>query len=147
MKSLKDIVCGFALILLVAGCADILNGPGSPEARTGKVTLTIGSGPARTVAPGLGQFEKISLSFAGTGGTADLADVDVTGGSVEVELPVGSWDVTARAYSKAADESPAAVSEAHAFSWDGETVSGDTRFVLVPTGTGPGTLIYTTAVP
>jgi hypothetical protein len=147
-KRFYTALCGLALVLLMAGCADILKGPDAPEAaKPGKATLTVGSGPARTITPSLSQFGKITLSFAGQKGAADLADVDASSGSATVEFPVGSWAVTAKAYLKAGDADPAAASEAHGFSWDGEDLTGEDRFILVPTGTGPGTLTYTVTVP
>jgi hypothetical protein len=152
MKNLKKTVytalCGLALVLLMAGCADILNGPARPEAKPGKATLTVGSGPARTITPDIKQFGKIVLSFTGLNGAADLAEVPVTNGSAEVEFPVGSWEVTAQAYLNDGDRYPAAASEAHVFSYNGTTeVTGDKRFILAATGAGPGTLEYSITVP
>jgi uncharacterized repeat protein (TIGR02543 family) len=150
MQKLKKTLCkalwGAALILFAAGCVDVLQTPDTPEAKTGKVTLTIDSGSARTVAPGMDQFKKISLSFVGLDGTADLDDVDAVNGSAEVDLPLGSWTVTARAYHNAGDTTPAAQAE-NTLEYDGDAVKGETRFVLQATGTGPGILKYTVTVP
>jgi hypothetical protein len=146
-KTIRAALGGLALILLAAGCADILNSPGAPEAKPGRITLTIGSGPARTVTPGMDQFEKITLSFAGRDGSADLAEADASAGSATVDLPVGAWDVTAKAYLQSADTTPAAASAAHVISWNGTTVTGDPAFILEPTGSGDGTLRYTVTVP
>jgi hypothetical protein len=139
-------LCGFALVLLMAGCANVLNAPAAPEAKTGKATFFVNSGPARTVVPSLSQFASIVLSFEARNGAPEVADLDATSGQATVQLPPGAWDVTAKAFLEGAAE-PAAVSEAHAFSYDGETVSGNPRFILVPAGTGPGTLKYTITVP
>jgi hypothetical protein len=151
MKNLKKMMSaalgGLTLALLLAGCADILNSPAAPEAKPGKVTLTIGSGPARTVTPDVDQFKRIILTFEGRNGSPDLEDADVKNGSATVDLPVGEWDVTAKAYLSAIDTTPAAASDAHVISWNGAVVSGDTAFILRPTGTGNGTLQYTVTVP
>jgi hypothetical protein len=148
MKSLKKILFGLALALLAAGCADILRAPGTPEAKPGKVVLSVTSGPARTVAPGISQFKKIIFTIKGEGNTADLEDVPVSGGGTVIEFPEsGSWKITAKAYLGAEDTEPAAASVPHDFSWNGTTVTGATRFVLVPTGDGPGKLKYTITVP
>jgi hypothetical protein len=154
MKSLGKIIvkafCGLALVLLMAGCADILQSPAAAEAKpgTGKITLSVSGGPARTAVPLIGQFGKIILTIEGQNGAADLPDADAKSGSVSVVFPVtGTWKITAKAYLDAADENPAAASEPHDFSWNGTAVSGNTAFILVPAGNGPGTLKYTVTVP
>jgi hypothetical protein len=147
-KTMYTALCGLALVLLAAGCANIVNGPDAPKAAPGKATLTVGSGPARTITPDIGQFGKIVLSFAGLNGAADLADVPVENGSAEVVFPVGSWEAAAKAYLNAEDRYPAAVSEARVFAYDGTAeVTGDKRFILATTGAGPGTLRYSITAP
>jgi hypothetical protein len=154
MKNLKKTVCkalcGAALVLLMAGCADILNGPSAPEAKPGRITLTVGAGPARTAAPALDQFKKIILAIESQDGETALADVDVnvSSGSAEVELPLGVWNITAKAYLDTEGKNLAAVSLPHEFSYNGSgNPTGDTRFVLAAIGDGPGTLQYTIKVP
>jgi hypothetical protein len=151
MKNLKNtiykVLSGIALTLVVAGCANILNSPAAPKAKPGKITLTIGAGPARTARPALDQFKKILLAIESEDGAVNLADVDASGGSAEVELPLGVWNITAKAYLDSAGENLAAASEPHKFTWDGEDITGDTRFMLVALGDGPGTLQYTVTVP
>jgi hypothetical protein len=151
MKGLKAIVCkaawGLALALLAAGCADVLRGPGAGETNTGTATLRVSLGAARTVAPGIGQFEKILLSIEGVGDTEDLSDAEVVNGSATLEFPIGSWQITAKAYIDDGDPDPAAVSEPHDFSWDGANVSGDPVFILQAGGNRNGTLRYTITVP
>jgi hypothetical protein len=150
MKNLKNIfcVCAPVLALLAAGCAALLEGPELSGAKAGTVTLTIDGESGRTAFPGIGQFEKILLSIAGQEGAEDLPDADAAGGTATVEFPEpGSWTITAKAWINAGDENPAALSEGRRFVWDGETVTGDTRFVLEPAGTGPGTLLYTVSLP
>lgn len=151
MKNLKKTMCaalcGLALGLLMAGCADILRTPEAPEAKPGRITLTIGGGPERTAVPGIDQFGKISLVIEGQDGSADLGDVVAVGGSAAVVFPeYGSWKITAKAYLNDSDTNPAAISEAHDFSWDGISVDGDTRFILAPAGNGNGTLKYTITI-
>jgi hypothetical protein len=152
MKNLKKTVykalCGLALVLLIAGCADILNSPAAPEAKPGRITLTVGAGPARTAAPALDQFKKILLAIESQDGAVNLADVDASSGSAEVELPLGVWNITAKAYLDVEGKNLAAASAPHEFSWDGVDLSyEDARFLLLPTGDGPGTLLYTITVP
>jgi hypothetical protein len=155
MKGLKNILSkalysgsalgGLFLVLLLAGCADLLQSPAAPDAKAGTVTLTIGGG-ARTVMPSESQFEKITLSFAGIGGTADLPDRDITAGSVIVELPwTGSWTVTAKAYTD--EDEPPAATAANTIIWDGENEPGEIRFILIPAGDGLGTLKYSVTIP
>ncbi|MDR3122983.1 MAG: hypothetical protein LBU16_04295 [Treponema sp.] len=154
MQNLKKILCkalcGAALALLAAGCADILRSPDTPKTGPGKITLTIGCGPPRTVAPGISQFTGIRLTIEGVGDMEDLPDVVVNAatGSATVEFPTaGSWEITAKAYVGGDTPVLAAVSDPHGFSWDGATLSGDSFFILKPAGDGPGILKYTVAVP
>jgi hypothetical protein len=154
MKNLGNLfgkaLCGLALALLMAGCADILNSPTAPEAKPGKAVLTVSSGPARTVSPDIGQFAKITLTITGKGDSMDLADVNInpSDGSATVSFPIaGSWDITANAYISV-DAAPAARSNPHEFSWGGGVtdITGDRVFILKPTGTGNGTLRFTITV-
>jgi hypothetical protein len=153
-KTLYKVLCGLALALTAAGCADILRAPLSPEAAPGTVTFIVSGGPARTAAPLVSQFGKITLTITGQNGSADIGDIDATPGSAAVTFPAGSWKITAKAYLDAAGADLAAESAEHDFSWDGtnisfdgSTLTGNPTFILSPTGTGPGTLKYTVTVP
>jgi hypothetical protein len=139
---------GLALVLLMAGCADMLQPPGTPEAKAGTVTLTIGGG-ARTALPSTDQFTNITLSFAGS---PALPDADMSAdGSTTVSLPPGSWTVTTKAYADA--ESPVAYAintlgwNGTSVSWDGETITGNPRIALTTVGIGLGTLEYSVTIP
>jgi hypothetical protein len=151
MKNLKKILGGLALVLLVAGCADVLQGPAAPEAKPGKVTLSVSAGPARTVAPAMSQFKKIVLSIEDSDEAVREVPVDSSGSAtVEFQEP-GSWKITAKAYIDAEDPEPAAESDPHDFSWDdyGAEVNGETSFVLKPTAEAdaPGHLQYRITIP
>jgi hypothetical protein len=143
MKNIGQAAFGLALVLFMTGCAAILQNPGAEK--TGMVTFTI-SGGERTALPSIDQFEKITLSFAAKNGSPAVADQDATGGSVAVELPLGSWDVTAKAYIGETDTSPAATAQ-NTIGYDGTDITGETRFILVAVGTGEGTLQYSVVVP
>jgi hypothetical protein len=138
-----------ALVLFAGGCANVLDTPKPAAGKAGTVTLSVDRGfignNARTAVPAISQFNKITLSFAGTEGTADLGDADATAGSATVTLPVGSWNVRARAYINTDDTAPAAESDPRTVSWDGDTLSAgaEAPFILKPSGTGAGTLKYT----
>jgi hypothetical protein len=126
----------------MTGCAAILQSP--EEGKTGTVTFTVGVEQGRTAAPSLDQFAKIVLSFEGS---PAVADVPVTKGKAAAILPAGSWKVRAKAYKGAEDTDPAAQSAENAIEYNGASVSGNTVFVLVPAGEGPGTLRYLAALP
>lgn len=137
-----------ALALTLAGCSSPMSPPGASGA-AGTVTFTIGGGE-RAVLPSLGQFEKITLGFAGRNGAENLADADITAGSATVSITAaGSWDVTARAYLDGAEDA-VAISNTQTISWSGPgtNVSGETWFVLGPAAeaTEPGTLRYAVAL-
>jgi hypothetical protein len=141
-----------ALALILTGCFSPLNPPAA-SGPAGRVTFTIGGG-ARTVLPSVDQFEKITLSFAGKDGSEDLADENFKGDSVTVDIRTpGSWEVSVRAYSKADDPEPAAVSsEAKTVSWAGPPttaeITGGGRFLLVPAANDkPGKLRHTVTLP
>jgi hypothetical protein len=87
------------------------------------------------VFPSLSQFSKVALTFVGT---PAVEEAIVTGGSVTLSLPIGSWNVTADAY---IGDVLAAQSAARTIAWTGSgDITGETRFVLVPKGSGNGTL-------
>jgi hypothetical protein len=91
------------------------------------------------VFPSIDQFSRVVLTFAGS---PTVDDVEVTGGAVTINLPVGGpWAVTADAYRD--DILAAHSTAAHTLEWTGTgqvAVTGGTRFVLEPAGTGDGTL-------
>jgi hypothetical protein len=91
------------------------------------------------VFPSIDQFSRVVLTFAGS---PTVDDVEVTNGAVTINLPVGGpWTVTADAYRD--DILAAHSTAAHTLEWTGTgqvAVSGGTRFVLEPIGTGDGTL-------
>ncbi|MDR1248268.1 MAG: hypothetical protein LBK63_03100 [Treponema sp.] len=124
------------VIALLAGCSNVLNPPEAPAGKAGIVTFTVDHGSeARTVFPSLSQFSKVALTFVGT---PAVEEAIVSGGSVTLNLPVGSWNVTADAYT---GDALAAQSTAHSIAWSGTgDITGGTRFVLAPTGSGNGTL-------
>jgi hypothetical protein len=155
MNHSKKLVIGAAMLLafvVITGCYNPASPPeGSSE--FGRVTLTIGGAP-RTALPSITQFAKITLSFTGKDGAANLSDVDISSGTAEIELFVpGSWEVSARAHIDGDSEEPDAVSEPKTISWAGPgtaaTVDGETWFTLNPTAeaTEPGILKHTVTVP
>ena len=142
MKNIRQAALSLTVVLFMTGCAAILQSPGA--GRTGTVTFTVGVEPGRTLAPSLSQFAKIVLSFEGS---PAVADAPVANGKAAVDLPVGSWKVRAKAYRDAQDTAPAAQSVENVIEFDGESVSGDTAFILAPAEDGPGTLEYLVALP
>jgi hypothetical protein len=145
MKAIK-LVYALGVSALLAGCSNALDAPEFPVGTRGTVTLTVGQGVgARTVFPSLSQFSGVILKFAGTPAVADVEVPD--SGSVTVTLTgAGAWTVAAEAY--IGETTVAARSAPHSLAWTGTgDVTGDTRFVLVPTASGNGTLKYTVAPP
>jgi hypothetical protein len=130
--------------LFVAGCVDILKAP--PDAQeAGGVVITIAT-PARTISPQLDQFSKIEITFQRKDRAGILAPLAVTGGTALVYLPPGTWELTASAYSSG--DTPSIVAQAvKTLTRTGSDVTGETNFVLAPTGTGTGTLKYAVTVP
>ncbi|MDR2185508.1 MAG: hypothetical protein LBO80_07575 [Treponema sp.] len=99
---------------------------------------------ARTVAPGAGDFTKYTLTFSGP----ELHDpVDVSGGSAQVELALGSWTITATGYTGTAGNYAAAAEGSAQVTISG----GDTSPVVIllgpKTGGVQGTLSYSVTVP
>jgi hypothetical protein len=142
MKKIK-LVFTLGVIALLAGCSNILNAPEGSAPKTGTVTLTVNQGSgARTVFPSIDQFSRVALSFVTVSGANDVEDVEVINGIATINLPVGSWNVTAEAY--IGDSfAPAAHSTAtHTLLWSGTgdvvVVAGGTSFVLEPPGSGSG---------
>jgi hypothetical protein len=138
------IISALVAFLLMAGCVDILNGPPvSPE--SGKVAITIAN-PARTVSPRLDQFSRIEITFQRKDGSGVLAPLDATGGAAVIYLPPGTWELTASAYNTG--DPPEIVAQAkNTLTRAGSVITGETNFVLAPTGTGAGTLEYAVALP
>jgi hypothetical protein len=139
MRKIK-LVFTLGVIALLAGCSNILNAPEGSAPKTGTVTLTVDQGSgARTVFPSIDQFSRVALSFSGSPYMDDV-EVPLPGGSVTLNLLQGSWNVTANAY--IGDSFAPAASVTQPLSWSGTgNVSGNTRFVLVPTDmSGYGTL-------
>ncbi|MDR3123132.1 MAG: bacterial Ig-like domain-containing protein [Treponema sp.] len=135
-------------LILLAGCADIINRPPqAPEASGGgQVRITVGSGTGRTLFPRMEQFSKIELTFEQQDGTGSMPPVEVQGGSALVALNTGTWNVTASAYNRA--EPPVAAARAvNTLAWTGNEITGNTHFALEPAGTGPGILRYTILPP
>jgi hypothetical protein len=129
-------------ILVLAGCADVLQGPSESQGNTGegRVTITIDAG-ARTLLPSSAQFSRFEVTGTKQGGTQELEPVEATGGSAELVLPVGAWDVQVWAYNQA--EPVAIVAQAaNTLTNTGGEITGNTHFVLEPTGIGPGVLAY-----
>jgi hypothetical protein len=137
------LIFALGVIALLAGCSNVLNPPEAPAGKAGTVAFTVDQGAeARTVFPSLSQFSKVALTFVGS---PAVEEAIVSGGSVTLNLPQGSWNVTAKAY---IGDVLAAQSTAHSIAWTGSgDVSGETRFVLVPTGSGNGTLRGVVAPP
>jgi hypothetical protein len=146
MKNLKktsgSIALGLALILLMAGCVDIIKAP--PEVfdpTDGQLVITIGSGLERTVFPRIDQFSKITLSFEKKDGAGSKEDEEVSLGDTLINLTPGTWELTAAAYNNA--EPPAVVARAvNTLTRAGDLITGDTYFALAPAGTGLGVLSY-----
>jgi hypothetical protein len=140
----KRIIAALAACFLAAGCADILKAPpDSPEA--GRVAITIAN-PARTVSPQLDQFSKIEITFQRTDGSGTLSSLAVTGGAAVIYLPPGTWELTASAYNSG--DPPVVVAQArNTLTRTGSVITGETNFVLAPTGTGAGTLEYAVNLP
>jgi hypothetical protein len=143
MRKIK-LVFTLGVITLLAGCSNILNAPDGSAPKTGTVSLTVNQGSgARTVFPSIAQFSRVALSFVRISGANDVDDVEVVNGIATINLPVGSWNVTAEAYI-GDSVAPAAHSTAtHTLLWSGTgdvNVTGGTSFVLEPTGSGNGIL-------
>jgi hypothetical protein len=154
MKNLKKIpgkaLRGLALILLVAGCVDIIKAPPAApnpaEPEEGQIVVTIGSGPERTLFPRIDQFSKIMLSFERKDGAGSKEDEEVSLGETLINLSPGAWEITAAAYNEA--DPPAVVARAvNTLTRAGDQITGDTYFALAPAGTGPGILRYRVARP
>ena len=134
-------------ILVLAGCSDVLQGPSASQDSTGegRVTITIDGG-ARTVLPPAEAFSRFEVTIAEQGGTKELEPVEAAGGSAELILPEGAWDVQVWAYNQA--EPVALVAQAtNTLTNTAGEVTGNTRFVLEPTGTGKGVLAYRISAP
>jgi hypothetical protein len=135
---------------LLAGCAQLINSPPElvdpAELGDGRLVIYIGSYLERTVLPRPDQFSKILLTFKRQGGSETLPPVEAGIGETVIALNQGTWEVTADAYNQA--ETPEVVASAmNVLTRNGESVTGNTRFVLAPTGSGPGTLRYAIAPP
>jgi hypothetical protein len=142
-----SIAFGLTLILLMAGCVDIIKAP--PEAfdpTDGQLVITIGSGLERTVFPQLDQFSKITLSFEKKDGAGSKEDEEVSLGETLINLTPGTWELTAAAYNNA--DPPAVVAQAvNTLTRAGDLITGDTYFALAPAGAGPGILSYSITPP
>jgi hypothetical protein len=143
-----------AVVLSVAGFTGC-RGPLEPlrEAPApqgnGRVVISIGGdtggAQARTVAPDTGAFTKYTLTFSGP---AARDPVDVTGDGVAVELPSGSWTISAVGYTGTAGS----YTEAAEGSVTVNVKDGDTSQVIVvlgpkPTAAGKGNFAYSITVP
>ena len=130
-----------AVILALSGCTDVFQEPQAQSSTgEGRVTITIDGG-ARTVLPPAEAFSRFEVTIAQQGGTTELEPVEATGGSAELILPEGAWDVQVWAYNQA--EPVALVAQAaNTLTNTGGEITGNTRFVLEPTGTKPGVLAY-----
>ena len=137
-----------ASLILLAGCAAILQGPPqAPDASEGaEVRVTFGTGMERTAAPQLSQFSKIELTFVRKDGAGTLSPALVQGGSAVISLSPGTWEVTAGAYNNA-DPPVVAARAVNTLTRTGDTITGNTHFALEPAGAGPGILRYTIAPP
>ncbi|MDR0629032.1 MAG: hypothetical protein LBG24_05240, partial [Treponema sp.] len=134
-------------ILALSGCADVIQGPSVSQGSTGegRVTITIDGG-ARTVLPPAEVFSRFEVTIAQQGGTTELEPVEAAGGSAELILPEGAWDVQVWAYNQA--EPVALVAQAaNTLTNTAGEITGNTRFVLEPTGTGKGVLAYRISAP
>jgi hypothetical protein len=149
-RTLAKALSGLALILLVAGCMDILKAPSGDldpvDLGDGQVLITIGSGPERTVFPQMDQFSKIVLSFEGKDETGTMPPVEAQGGSAVISLIPGTWEVTASAYNTSDPPVVAALAK-NTLTNTGGAITGDTYFALAPAGIGPGILRYAVAFP
>jgi hypothetical protein len=93
------------------------------------------------VLPSGAQFSRFQVTGTKQGGTQELEPVEATGGTAELILPEGAWDVQVWAYNQA--DPVAIVAQAkNTLTNTGGEVTGNTRFVLEPTGTKPGGLAY-----
>jgi hypothetical protein len=149
-RSLKGLPLGFFVLCcaLLADCADLLREPiAAPDsAEGGFVVITIGSGMERTVFPKTDQFSKIVLSFVRKDTAGTMPDVEAGLGETLISLNPGTWEITAEAYNAA--DPPAVVARAkNTLTRNADIVSGDTYFVLAPTGIGQGILRYTVIPP
>ncbi|MDR0597850.1 MAG: hypothetical protein LBG14_05025 [Treponema sp.] len=118
-----------ASLILLAGCPDILRGPPlAPGAPGGaQVSVTFGAGAERTVAPQMGQFSKIDLTFMRKDGAGTLSPVEAQGGAAVISLSPGTWEVTASAYNKA--KPPLVAARAvNTLTRSGDQITGDTHF-------------------
>jgi hypothetical protein len=133
-----------AVFLLAAGCSALFAPP--PDLREGgRVDISIGAA-ARTVAPEIDQFSKIEISFERRDRPGTLAPVTASGWTASVYLPSGTWELTASAYNRG--DPPEIVAQAgNTLISAGGSVSGETHFVLAPTGAGTGTLRYAVVLP
>jgi hypothetical protein len=135
-----------ASLILLAGCAAVLQGPPPESPEHGQVRVTFGTGAERTAAPRLDQFSKIDLTFVRTDGAGTLSPVEVQGGAAVINLTPGTWEITASAYNNA--EPPLVAARAvNTLTRSGDTITGNTHFALAPAGIGPGILRYTVAPP
>jgi hypothetical protein len=147
IKKFGKSLYGLTLILLVGGCADIINAPpAAPDMEGGEVLITIGSGMERTVFPRMNQFSKIVLSFERKDAMGSREDEEVSLGETLINLTPGTWEVTAAAYNSA--DPPAPVARAvNTLTRTGDAITGDSYFALEPAGSGPGVLRYSVALP
>jgi hypothetical protein len=153
MKNLEKIpgkaLRGLALILLMAGCADIIAPPAAldpAEAGDGQLIITIGIGQERTVFPHLDQFSKITLSFERKDGEGSREDEEVSLGETLINLTPGTWEVTASAYNSA-DPPLVAARAVNTLTRTGDVITGDAYFALAPALAGPGILRYAVTPP
>jgi hypothetical protein len=109
MKAMKKALVNTCCILgilslgLLAGCADIINGPSSvsPDAAAGKGWAVVSIGPrlegARTfmpTEPGSGYYAGLSYAYTFTAVGRNPVSGSITGGTESVELEAGTWDLT-----------------------------------------------------
>jgi hypothetical protein len=129
----------------LAGCFNLFDPPGEAPRGKGRVAISINgaaeNGPARTIAPDPGVFSKYTLSFAGP---AAADPVELRDGSAVVELPVGSWTISAAGY--AGTETPVAGGSASIAVISG--ANPPVSITLGPvTGGAQGTLSYSLRIP
>jgi hypothetical protein len=88
-------------VLVFTACEHSVSG-GSRQSGTGTIKVSIGVveqiETARTVHPEVSGFTRYALSFEATEGGAAHDPVVVTGGSAEIELVLGTYTITAKAY-------------------------------------------------
>jgi endo-1,4-beta-xylanase len=134
-------------IFALTGCESPLNSKAPASGASGAVVVSIdtpqtaGSATARTIYPALAGFTRYELSFAGPMAHAPV--VISVGGNSPIELAVGTWTITAIAYS---GETASARGSATVTISSGAAVSVSITLSPIPEGSN-GTLNYSVASP